>query len=53
VSNSPLIAPEALAERLGDAPPTDPIPESAEAIGADGDDDEETEADPEAEGAAA
>ena len=43
----------AQAERLGDAPPTDPIPESAEAIGADGDDDEETEADPEAEGAAA
>jgi single-strand DNA-binding protein len=41
------------AERLGDAPPTDPIPESAEAIATDGDDDEETEADPEAEGAAA
>jgi single-strand DNA-binding protein len=43
----------AQAERLGDAPPTDPIPESAEAIGNDGDDDVETETDPEAEGAAA
>jgi single-strand DNA-binding protein len=41
------------AERLGDAPPMDPIPESAEAIDADGDDDDEAEADPEAEGAAA
>ena len=43
----------AQAERLGDAPPTDPIPESAEAIDADGDDDDEAEADPDAEGAAA
>jgi single-strand DNA-binding protein len=42
----------AQAERLGDVPPTDPIPESAEAIGAD-DDDGDAEADPEAEGAAA
>ena len=38
----------AQAERLGDPPPTDPIPESAEAIDADGDDDEA-----DAEGAAA
>ena len=38
----------AQAERLGDAPPTDPVPESAEALAADddgGDDDEEAEAD--------
>jgi single-strand DNA-binding protein len=40
----------AQAERYGDAPPTEPIPESAEAIADDGDD-EETEDD--AEGAAA
>ena len=43
----------AQAERLGDAPPTDPIPESTEAIDVDGDDDDEAEADPEAESAAA
>jgi single-strand DNA-binding protein len=42
----------AQAERLGDAPPTDPIPESAEAITADGADDE-SEADADDEGAAA
>ena len=42
----------AQAERLGDVPPMDPLPESAEAIDADGDDDE-AETDPEAEGAAA
>jgi single-strand DNA-binding protein len=36
----------AQAERLGDAPPTDPVPESAETIATDGDDDdEEAEAD--------
>ncbi len=43
----------AQAERLGDAPPTDPIPESAEAIGPDDDEDDEAEADPATEGAAA
>lgn len=32
---------EAQAERLGDAPPTDPVPESAEAVATDGDDDDE------------
>ena len=42
----------AQAERLSDVPPMDPIPDSAEAIDADGDDDE-AETDPEAEGAAA
>jgi single-strand DNA-binding protein len=42
----------AQAERLGDAPPSDPIPESAEAIAADPDDDA-AEAEAEAEGAAA
>ena len=37
---------EAQAERLGDAPPTDPVPESAEAIATDDDeDDEEAESD--------
>ena len=40
----------AQAERYGDAPPTEPIPESAEAIADDGEDDE---ADDDAEGAAA
>ena len=42
----------AQAERFGDAPPTEPLPESAEAIAVDGDDedDEETE---DGEGAAA
>jgi single-strand DNA-binding protein len=40
------------AERLGDAPPTEPIPESAEAIADDGEDDPDAEAD-DAEGAAA
>jgi single-strand DNA-binding protein len=43
----------AQAERLGDAPPTDPIPESAETIGPDDDEDDDAEADPATEGAAA
>jgi len=42
----------AQAERLGDAPPTEPIPESADAISSDGDDDDD-EVEPDAEGAAA
>jgi hypothetical protein len=41
----------AQAERYGDAPPTEPIPESAEAVTDDGEDD--PEADDETEGAAA
>ena len=41
----------AQAERYGDAPPTEPVPESAEAIADDGEDDDD--ADEDAEGAAA
>jgi hypothetical protein len=40
----------AQAERYGDAPPTEPIPESADAVADDGEDDPEAE---DAEGAAA
>jgi single-strand DNA-binding protein len=45
----------AQAERFGDAPPTEPIPESAEALAvdADGDEDDESEVSEEGEGAAA
>ena len=38
----------AQAERLGDTPPTDPVPESAEAIATDGDDEDEEEAEADA-----
>ncbi len=45
----------AQAERFGDAPPTEPVPESAEAlaIDADGDEEDESEEGEEGEGAAA
>ena len=39
----------AQAERFGDAPPTDPIPESAEGLAVDGDDDDEEDAEDAAE----
>jgi hypothetical protein len=38
----------AQAERYGDAPPTEPIPDTAEAVADDGDDDPEADEDAEA-----
>ena len=34
----------AQAERLGDAPPTEPVPESADAVATDGDEDDDEDA---------